>query len=246
MNRKLFVSLAPLLAIAAFAVLPVAAQATGLPHYYKNNVVITPAEGKIPTIGWGVISLASTTTPGKFVECKNAVGGYVENKAPFATTPGEGATQSFAAYECTSALSCPGGAPFASAQPEKFNGPAKAPEPAEVASLPWLSKLTEESPPTIRTETTGVDVRISCHVGSEYGPDVGGVKEVIGAGEKGQRPVSLPGGGTALNPPFVEFGPGSGELEQEGSAGAVKGKTEGEVKALGFESQDVITTKTAP
>jgi hypothetical protein len=233
MNKKLLISLAPLLAIAAFALVP-AAQAL-VPHYYKNNVKLNAGE-RVQTIGWGVLALASTTTPGKFIECHIAAAGYVEDPAPQATTPGAGATEAFTPYKCISALTCPPAAPFASAAPEESSGPIAG----EVASLPWPSTLTREvvgAFENFRPETTGVDVLIGCHVGSEYGPFAGGAKEVILV----VRPYYINGACTALNPPFVEFGPGSGELEQEGSGGTIKAKIEGELKILGFETQECIS-----
>src|SRR5215469_2364304 len=112
MLKKLFIVLAPLLAIAAFAVMPVAAQATG--HYYSNGLKI--AEGSKKTvIEWGTITLAGgvesspcgSRVTAWHVTCHTAAGGTVEN--PVGGLPGVGATEAYAAYQCESENAVPAG-----------------------------------------------------------------------------------------------------------------------------------------
>jgi len=219
MNRKFLISLAPLAAIAAFAVLPVAAQA--VPHYYSNGTLNSSEPRTVEA--WGTITLATVKggVPGSFVVCHNAAAGTELN--PEGGGAGTGATQVFATYDCESEGICPAGLS------------------TEVLAekLPWPSVLTEEVVGTIRAETTGVKVFIECVLAGKV---EGGAKFVIGAGEKGQRPITKKGT-SAVHPSFLEFGPGSGELEVEGSGNTVSGKTEGSVKTQGYNAQEVITTK---
>ena len=48
---------------------------------------------------------------------------------------------------------------------------------------------------------------------------------------------------SASHPGFLEFDAGSGTLEREGSSGGVLGKIEGALKMLGFEEEQLISTK---
>jgi hypothetical protein len=93
MNRKRLITLAPLLAIAAFAVMPAVAQA--VPHVYKNGVIAQ--EGKIVReIGWGVLHTHSEKL-GE-VECHAIRAGFEEN--PTGGGPAKGKVQAFTPYEC--------------------------------------------------------------------------------------------------------------------------------------------------
>jgi hypothetical protein len=94
-NRKLSIGLAPLLATAALAVMPAAAQAA--PHVYKNGVI--GAEGKkVREILWGTLKLKNATL-GE-VECHNLLAGFLEN--PTGGGAAKGQVQGFAPYECAS------------------------------------------------------------------------------------------------------------------------------------------------
>jgi hypothetical protein len=46
-----------------------------------------------------------------------------------------------------------------------------------------------------------------------------------------------------LHPGFLEFDAGSGCLEVEGSGGTVQSQTEGELRFLGYEEQELINSK---
>ena len=98
MSKKRIIGLAPLLATAAFVVMPADAQAA--PHHWYRNNVLLPEGEKVFTVSWGTLALE--TAAGK-VECKNVIGGYSEN--PVGGGAGVGAIQSFNAYECVD--SCP-------------------------------------------------------------------------------------------------------------------------------------------
>jgi len=205
-------------------VLPVAAQAT--PHIYSNNVIVS-SEPK-PIIGWGTITLALTKPPvdvGTTITCHNAIAGTTDN--PAGGGAAVGVVDVFTTFNCESEKNCVLGE-----------------ETRVVAEkLPWTNKLTEEVAGTIRNETTGVQVDVECvaksgeKIEKEVKFDIG----TEPTKEKGQRPVAH-NGTSALHPGFLEFGSGSGELEVVGSKETISGKTEGEVKLLGFEEQELIST----
>jgi hypothetical protein len=222
MKKKFLMSLAPLLAITALAVVP-AAQAA--PHYWVNGAKLKEGVANTKTsIAWGTITLKGTKggTPGNKITCHNAAAGTAFN--PELEAAGEGLTQVFATFDCEQEFVCPA----------KTTGVAVTAE-----KLPWTNKLTEEVVGTIRQETNGVKVQIECFEG---GIKIASIPFVIGATEKGQRPNSK-SGTSALHPGFLEFDSGSGELEVEGSAGTITGKTEGVVKVLGYNAQELIVTK---
>jgi hypothetical protein len=222
--RAGIVGLALTLTIGASAVVPVAAQAAG-PHVYSNNVIVG-SEPK-PIIGFGTITLALTKPPvdvGTTITCHNATAGTTDN--PAGGGPAVAVVDIFATFNCESEKNCTLGE-----------------ETRVVAEkLPWSSKLTEEVAGTIRDETTGVQVDIECinksneKIEKEIKFDIGSEPTK----EKGQRPVSH-NGTSALHPGFLEFGSGSGELEVVGSKETITGKTEGEVKILGYEEQELIS-----
>jgi hypothetical protein len=234
MFRKLFISLAPLLAIAAFAVMPVAAQATG--HYYSNGVKM--AEGAPKTVTeWGTLTLAGVkggVLP-SHVTCHIAAGGTVEN--PVGASAGVGDTQVFVAYDCENENICPPGAvPQLTAEKLKVFD--------HVIAGGWPSVLTEPSPGVWRSEMSKVAFNVGCGepVGSTTGPlvEIGGYgKETPGLLLKPQTHA----GTNAAHPGGVLFGgAGSGELETE----LIPGNTlaiEGELKTLGYSAQELINVK---
>jgi len=103
MHRKLF-SLAPLLAVVAFAVMPAASRAAN-PHWYKSGTRL--AEGsKLPIVEFGgAVNLAQESPAGE-INCKGVGAGYVENPKGTAPNTGEkgpagvGKTESSNFYEC--------------------------------------------------------------------------------------------------------------------------------------------------
>jgi len=222
MKRKFLRGLVPLLAIAAVAVVPMAAQAA--PHYYNNGV----KEGEEPTnaIAWGTITLALTKPPsvvGTTITCHNAAAGQSFN--PAGGGAGQGTVELFATYKCESEKNCILG-----------ENTVVVPE-----TLPWKDLLTEEVAGTIRQETTGVKVNIEC-VNASTGKVEKSTKFKTQEGEaKGQRPQSKHGT-SALHPGFLEFAAGAGELGAEGTGGTISGKTEGEVKTVGYNEQELLNT----
>jgi len=138
MSKKLFISLAPVLAVAAFVVMP--ASALAAPHWTSGGAVIK--EGKVvPTIGWGTLSLESAAGT---ITCLNSSIGFVEN--PVGGGAGKDATETFNPIKC-SAPSCP------------------AEIEVKAEGLPWPSELEEPEAGLIRDKFTGIKVRIRCHAG---------------------------------------------------------------------------------
>jgi hypothetical protein len=85
----------------------------------------------------------------------------------------------------------------------------------------------------IRTKTEKAKVNIVCVAG---GKEVGGAKLV------GSYAPSSHRGTSASHPSFLEFDAGSGSLEVEGSGGTVQSQTEGELRFLGYEEQELINS----
>ena len=145
MNRKFLIRLAPLLAIAAFAVVPAAAQGA---KYFKAGAEI-PVGEHVPTLSWGTLTLTPNPAVAPATTCENVVGGFVTNGAE----TGEGATSNFATYNCVNAGCPPGKVKIGEGEFEK--------EFVVVATkLPWPSTLIEEE--GIRVNSTGVQVSLGC------------------------------------------------------------------------------------
>jgi hypothetical protein len=233
MNRKLFISLAPPLAIAALATGPATAQAA--PHYYADNLIVGTAPKNVTA--WGTITIALVKPPalvGTSITCHNSAAGKVSNPGGVGGAAGTGNTELFATYKCESEKNCLLGE-TTTVKAERL--PSTLPPGTQDTG--WPSVLTEEVVGTIRSETTNIEVDIDCVKAGKVEKET---KFDIGPGEKGQRPKSVKGI-SALHPGFLEFGVGSGELEVVGSGNTVSGRTEGEVKILGYEEQEFINTK---
>jgi hypothetical protein len=95
MNKKLLTSLAPVLAIAAFAVMPAAAQAMG-PYWYKNNQKM-PAGQQATVLTWGTWTIQ---TPVGVGTCKVSDAEVIEN--PLNGGPGVDHFIQLSFYSCSS------------------------------------------------------------------------------------------------------------------------------------------------
>jgi hypothetical protein len=96
MFKKIFIGLAPLLAIAAFAVMPAAAQAV-TQHWYVSGTKATEGE-QIPVVWFGnEINLGQTSGFGE-VNCRTIGGGTIEN--PVGGGAGVGSMNALTFYEC--------------------------------------------------------------------------------------------------------------------------------------------------
>jgi hypothetical protein len=228
MNKKLFIKLAPLLAIAA-AVMPAAAQATE-PHWTSNGVRLENANPWVD--GWGTISLVTVKggTPGSYVTCRIALVFTAYNAGPGAGGPagtGRVAVIIPATHPCESEGMCPAGT-------EAVVTPMGGTVPYYTL---WYTVL-EGSGSTIRDKMgvapSRVEIKVSCLKG---GTVEGGFTLV------GQLAPRCMHGTSATHPGFLEFDAGSGELEVEGSAGTVTVRAEGELKMIGEAESELINCR---
>ncbi len=180
------------------------------PHWYKNAV--KSKEGtKVQFISWGTLALKTVVGGSGEVTCHVVSAGNLSN--PTGGGAGRTETMVFATYGCEQVGACPEGATVGVA----------------AETLPWQATL-EQTGGRIKANTEKVKLNVSC---------VGG-KEPGGAKFVGSYAPSLQTGTSALHPAFLEFGAGSGALEKEGSAGAVKAEFEGQLKLLGYTAQELF------
>ncbi|HWX87718.1 MAG TPA: hypothetical protein VNX67_06065 [Solirubrobacteraceae bacterium] len=142
MNRKLLAGLAPLLAIAAFAVMAVAAQAA--PHWYLNSNILVKKKA-VKTAGalsFGNIIPGTTIV----VTCKVKDVELLEN--PASGGPGVDLMRAFKLSGCG-----PNPCPVSSAGTQ---GALKV----TALKLPWATKLVEVPP--IADEIAGIELVFSC------------------------------------------------------------------------------------
>jgi hypothetical protein len=221
MNRKFFfISLAPLLAIAALAVMPAASQAA--PHIYVNGVIAKEAK-KVREISWGTAKLKNSTL-GE-VECHNIFAGYGEN--PTGGGAAIGKVQAFYPYECGSS-SC-----------EALGGVNIE---VTAGKLPWKVEVTEPESKVFRqktgfkgkeknkppTEPEYVNFTVNCER----------VAKVEFFGE--QTPKILNNGLSIGSAPGELELTNGGELESELIG---NGTTEGNVKVEGYGAEELIEVK---
>jgi len=240
MKRKFLIRLAPLLLIAAFAVVPAAAQGA---KYFKSGTEIGAGE-KVPVLSWGTLSLKPNPEVAPVTTCENVVGGFVTNGAE----TGEGATANFATYNCVNAACPPGKVKIGEGEFEK--------EFSVVGTkFPWPSTLIEEE--GIRVNSTGVQVSLGCvaHGLSNTSPPGGTELGKSGAQEqfylaaptvcvttetKKQEPLAVNGKNSTVTSK-VEFDAKAGSLSCAG--GAVEGKTSGKLKIAAYKESETITSK---
>jgi hypothetical protein len=176
MSKKLCISLAPLVAIAAFVVMPVAAQAAS-PHFYRGGISLKAGQ-VVPTLAWGTLTL-TPLAPSKQLptSCENAAGANAENPGGPAGAPGRGKTFQFTSWNCTNAACPPSEIEFPPGSSKKISKefivfPGTSVLTKEVKteggyageSLPWSTELIEATSPTdnIRLAASGVVVDLAC------------------------------------------------------------------------------------
>jgi hypothetical protein len=238
MRKKLLI-LAPMFAVLAFMVATAVAEAS--PHYYVNNVKLAAGK-KTDVVGWGTITLTTNAAPvGNALTCHNIAGGTITGTLE--GTNGKGSTEQFAVYNCTQKKQCPKETDTAAVVGVEAAAPTKS-------SLPWPSELREEGG-GIRSATTEVEVIVNCIVteGEGKGTTDQSVpfisNNIPGSKCEAQAPKTV-NGVSAVSPGFVEFGDEfTKELEIPSPPGSCSliGKTEGEVKALGYKGQELVNTK---
>jgi len=96
MRKKVLISLAPLLTIAALAVVPTAQASL---HWFKNGSEIKSSVGEVPIVGWGTLSLEAAEI-GTIV-CQNVAGGDILNTGNKTEGEGTGEIEAFVPYDCT-------------------------------------------------------------------------------------------------------------------------------------------------
>jgi hypothetical protein len=192
MNRKLAL-LAPLLAVAAFAVVPAAAQA--VPHWYKKNVLVGSAPVSVATGGALTFEALGNT-----IKCK--VKDTEEIWNPASGGPGQDLVTAFTATGCKN----------------KSTTPVCPKGPVELLAigLPWLSHLFTTPPPgsVIRDEIEKIRLQLRCipgAVGDEFEgsltPEVGNGKLIFGGPGGGQlldsssNPMTVTGIDKLIAPP---------------------------------------------
>jgi len=226
MKRK-FLSLLPILAIAAIVLIPATAQAE--PHFYSNGKVLGPETGELGTgkqiVSWSKLELKTKTIG--VINCFNEFGGTVYNKEGGEGVAGAAKVLAYNVYNCT-------------------NEQCEVVLKSKLEILPeglnkfgfWEANEFEEA---------GV---IRLKVGNKTAGSPTQIKFLIACPPNGVGEIKTPTrgeltpklkNGTALSAPSkIEFGAGSGELEL---AGVSEGAVGGSLKVMGYEANEIITTK---
>jgi hypothetical protein len=217
MHRRFLIGLGPLLAIAALVVTDTA---QAVPLNFSNGAKLKESNGLFgeagvkEVMGWGTIDLKGGT--GSDIKCHYVIGGDVWN--PVGGGPGKGETQASAVFDCETFV-CAAGT-VVNVVPEE---------------LPWVSELQENGlakTAGIRSHTEHVKLDVTCN-GASTAHFQGSYQPGAPAGEDK--------GTSAAHPGFLSFGAGSGELEEEEAPGT--SKTNGGLKVLGYEGQELIQVK---
>jgi hypothetical protein len=220
-------------------------------HYFSGGlgaVARIAPEEKIPVVSWGTLTLTNLKTGSK-VTCRDVAGGYVENPAPGgpAGPAGVGETQSFNPYECESEGCTPaatGGGPATYISVEALATEAPFPGTGNETNLGWKSQLLTEGSLT-RSQSVGVKINVSCNVNTASngkGEPIFGVvtEEKL---EGSNKPNTVTKCCKASSPPEVEFDAGSGTLHRPAPEEAIEAKTEGNLKILGYNEEELINAK---
>jgi hypothetical protein len=252
MSKKLMISIAPLLACAAFALTPVAAQAV-TQHWYRSNVIV-PQATAVPLVTFGgKVNLSQNSGIGE-INCSEVGGGSIEN--PAGGGAGIGRTNASQFYECK-APQCE------AAVMEKFgtqgrgtattqNNPAATKEPAfpgwtnqleesEVAGVVSVREKVGEPFESFKTPSPPGMIRatIGCEIIASKTPVISAVFEGELKPEVGRAKSGNLNGVSASKPSHAGFsGASTGALHSE-LAG--EGTNNGIVKFLGYNEQELIT-----
>lgn len=233
MSKKLYIGLAPLIVIAAFAMTPVAAQAL-TPHWFVDGSPLTQGE-PVKTLSWGELTLesepAGIAAP---ITCDNVVGGTVENPVGATKPAGVATTAEFVPYNCRQA-ECP--LFFTIVSPPQF--------------LPWPGTIIGTGP--FKLNSTGVVVELACTAK----PSTRGAAPNPGQNEL--QPVATPTicetNATHLQDPQLENGTNKGPGQSKAifnqpagsglscAGGVVTGKISESLKTMGYLGSELITVK---
>jgi hypothetical protein len=248
MSKRLFIVLAPLVTIAAFVVMPAAAQAAG--HWYKGGALVPETE-KIPVIAWGELTLSPEPEGAAAVTtCDNAAGGYIEN--PLGGGAGVGQTQRFTSWACTNAECPPGKITIGGVEFEKEFEVVFPPQ-----DFPWTNEITGAAAP-FKLNSTGVVVELEC-IAKHLTKLAAESKAPPGSGENEQYAlapaVACVTNATHPQDPQGQNGTNLGNNQSKllfnqpvGSGlscagGAIIGKTSQSLKTMGFKGSELITMK---
>jgi hypothetical protein len=254
MSKKLLTSIAPLLALAALAVMPAAAQAV-TQHWYKNGTKLEVGTSEpIVTFG-GEINLSQTSALGE-INCRQVGGGSVEN--PTGGGAGIGRTDSVDFFECK-APQCEAeihakfgveGRGTATTQ----NNLAATQEPSAVG---WNNELEESvvagvssirekiGEPFVSFKTPSPPGMIRATIECQIVPTKTTATRAVFEGELkpeiGVAKAANLNGTSAASPSLARFnGASTGALHSEVAS---EGTNTGITKFLGYFHQDVITVK---
>jgi hypothetical protein len=151
MNKKLSISLVPLLAITAFAAMPVAAQAA--PYIFINNAKVAQGQ-QVPLTLSG--TLKNKNSIFGEIECKASAAAYLEN--PLGGGPAVGKVQSIGFSRCVESITLTGeklpwkiavvteGGVFRAIIGEKGNHPESIGITASSAGVPLVQYFGQLSP----------------------------------------------------------------------------------------------------
>jgi hypothetical protein len=176
MRRKLLAGLVPALAVAAFVIVPAAAQAE--PHWYKQKVLV--GSGPVTTTTKGSLLFKAL---GAEIKCK--VNDKEEIWNPTSGGAGEDLMTGFALINCKNKV----------ATPECPKGPISV----IAENLPWPTRLITTPPPgsVIRDVINGVRLNVGC---ANAAGTVGDVFEGTWSPEVGTGALIFgPGSGTLLD-----------------------------------------------
>jgi len=225
---RTFLSLAPVLVIAALVVMPAVAQAE--PHFYSNKVILPEesggpgAEGK-DIISWGTLTLQTKTVG--VITCLNEFAGDAYN--PVGGGAGEGKVDGYVAYDCKNEL-CE--STFLSKQEIVPEGLEKFGE--------WETKLTEAvvGKPRLKTGNNTLNSPTQIKFLIKCPPN--GLGEINTKSKGELTPLVANGTSIGLSPSKITFDAESGELE---IANVKEGKAEGSLKVMGYEGAELISSK---
>jgi hypothetical protein len=228
MSKRLRMGFAPMLLVAAVAMMPAAAQA--VPHFYKNKI-IAPEESGAPgaegtdVISWGTLVL-ETKTVGT-ITCLNVSAGDAFN--PIGGGAGEGKIDAYAAYDCTNAL-CE--ETFKSKQEIIPEGLDKFGE--------WETKLTEAVAGKPRLKTGNSTLESPSQIKFLISCPSAGLGEIKTKAKGELSPLVVNGTAIGSAPSKITFDPESGELE---IANVKEGKVNGSGKGMGYEGGELLSAK---
>jgi hypothetical protein len=254
MKRRFLIGLAPLFAITALAVMPVAAQAE-TQHWYRSGAKIAEAT-VVPVVTFGgKINLSQNSALGE-INCKGAGGGIIEN--PTGGGAGTGKSNSASFWECKAptceaeVLKATGLEGRGTATTQNNPGATKEPafpgwsntlEESEVEGVSSVREKIGEPFVTFKTPSPPGMIRaqVICEVAVNQSPVAtanfeGELKPEIGVAKSGNL-----NGSTASKPSSAKFsGASTGALQSEVAG---PGTNSGSVKYLGYFEQELITVK---